>query len=567
MQDVETSINSKTNKVSVDDNSSGGSTVRLWMAKIALVVLAPIFFFGAVELGLRLAGVGYSTDLTQPCTIHGQPASCYNLFFPAPFFPRGVIKTPQVYAVPTAKAKNTFRVFVLGESAAMGDPDPAYSFSRYLKVMLKERFPDTNFEIYNTGIVAINSHVLLPMAEDLAKLQPDLFIIYAGNNEVVGPYGSGTVLTASGMSRPMIRSSIFLHSTRIGQLVTNSVTPKKQWGGMEMFLQNQVAADSPRMQRVYANFQSNLLDMVAAARASGAKVILSTVATNLKDCGPFASQHRANLTPQELQKWNMLVQQASELEDARSFDEAMKLYTAAAQIDDQYAELEFRIARCRLKMDDFPGARQHFTRARDLDTLRFRADTHINEIIRSVASSAPGVQLVDAESILSQLSANGIIGRDLVFEHVHLTPLGNYLLARAIYPTVASEIAGHPVSEDEAASEAECERLLALTGYDHSRLAEEMLQRLQRPPFTNQLDHSQQLFRMMLDAQPSSESPEETAEAYRLALSKDPDDRTLHYRYGLFLANFDTGAATQELKLSQPWDGFPVFAPDGTQIQ
>ena len=78
-----------------------------------------------------------------------------------------------------------------------------------------------------------------------------------------------------------------------------------------MFLQNQVAADSPRMQRVYANFQSNLLDMVAAARASGAKVILSTVATNLKDCGPFASQHRANLTPQELQKWNMLVQQAS----------------------------------------------------------------------------------------------------------------------------------------------------------------------------------------------------------------------------------------------------------------
>ena len=54
----------------------------------------------------------------------------------------------------------------------------------------------------------MNSHVLLPMAEDLAKLQPDLFIIYAGNNEVVGPYGSGTVLTASGMSRPMIRSSI-----------------------------------------------------------------------------------------------------------------------------------------------------------------------------------------------------------------------------------------------------------------------------------------------------------------------------------------------------------------------
>ena len=73
----------------------------------------------------------------------------------------------------------------------MGDPDPAYAFSRYLDVMLRQHYPSMKFEVVNTGSVAINSHVLLPIAEGLAKQRPDVFIIYSGNNEVVGPYGPG----------------------------------------------------------------------------------------------------------------------------------------------------------------------------------------------------------------------------------------------------------------------------------------------------------------------------------------------------------------------------------------
>ncbi len=127
----------------------------------------------------------------------------------------------------------------------MGDPDPAYAFSRYLDVMLRERFPATNFEVINTGVVAINSHVLLPIARGLAQQRPDLFIIYAGNNEVVGPYGTGTVLTSSALSLPIIRGSIYLRSTRIGQLLTQSTAKKMEWGGMQMFLDKQVAFHHP----------------------------------------------------------------------------------------------------------------------------------------------------------------------------------------------------------------------------------------------------------------------------------------------------------------------------------
>jgi tetratricopeptide (TPR) repeat protein len=540
---------------------------RYWFPRVATAILSPVLLLGAAEFLLRVFNVGYPTDLTQPCTVKGRPAACYNLFFPAPFFPPGMIKTPQAYAIPVDKPQGTFRIFVLGESAAMGDPDPAYSFSRYLEVMLLERFPSMSFEVVNTGSVAINSHVLLPIGEQLAKQRPDVFIIYSGNNEVVGPYGPGTALTSSGMSLPVIRSSIFVRSTRIGQLLTTVGTPKKEWGGMEMFLDRQVPASSPLMKYVYANFESNLRDTVVAARKSGARVIVSTVATNLKDCGPFASQHREGLSQDDLRSWSALVQQGADLENARSYDEALKVYMAALRLDDQYAELEFRIARCLSKLGNSKEAKQHFLRARDLDTLRFRADSKINDINRSVASSVPGVELVDADAIFAQQSPDAVIGGGLVYEHVHLTPEGNYLLARVMYLKIAGQLAGHPMQDSDVPSQAECERLLAFTPHDRSRIAGEMVDRLQNPPFTNQLNHTDQLLRLMIDAGAPDENPDQTVSEYQWAIAKKPDDRILHYNFGLFLFNFDREAAAQQLKMAQPWDGFPVFAPDGTPIQ
>ena len=417
-----------------DDRPKTASRWRYWVPRLATAIFVPLLLLALTEAALRLFNVGYATELMNDCTVGGHPSSCYNLFFAAPFFPPGMIKAPQFYTIPKMKTPETYRIFVLGESAAMGDPDPAYGFSRYLEVMLRERFPNTKFEVINTGIVAIDSHVILPIARELAHYKPDLFIVYAGNNEVVGPYGPGTALTASSLSLPAIRSSIFVRSTRIGQLLTKVSQPRSDWKGMEMFLEKQVRADSPALQRTYSNFDSNLRDIVDAARASGARVLLSTVATNLRDCPPFASLHREGLTPEALREWSSLVQQGVAVENARSFADAVKSYTAAAQIDDQYAELQFRIARCLWALGDYVSAKEHFARAQDLDTLRFRADTKINDIIRSVAnSSGKQVELLDAQSALAAESPNGVIGSELLYEHVHLNPPGNYLLARTAF--------------------------------------------------------------------------------------------------------------------------------------
>ena len=544
---------------------------RLWLLRFALAILLPVLLLALTEAAFRFFHVGYSTDLMEPCDIHGRPFACYNLFFAAPFFPPGVIKTPQFFSIPLEKSPGTYRIFVLGESAAMGDPDPAYSFSRYLDVMLRERFPAMKFEVINTGMVAINSHVSLLMARDLVPYKPDLFLVYAGSNEVVGPYGPGTVLTASSMSMPVIRASIFARSLRIGQLLTGSGKPRSEWRGMEMFLNKQVRADSPGMQPAYRNFKSNLRSIVEVARASGARVLLATIATNLKDSAPFASLHRQDLNSDALREWNLLVQKAQAQEAVGSCAEALKLYREAANIDDQFAELHFRMARCEWALGEFEVAKQHFVRARDLDTLRFRADSRINDIVRSAAqTSRPSAQLLDAESLFAMQSPNGITGSELLYDHVHLTPLGSYLLARAAFEQI---VAALPVPARSAArstaplSEAECERLLAFTAYDRSRVAGEMIERLKRPPFTTQLNHIEQVQNLILLAAVPPERPQDTAAQYQWAIARRPDDLTLHYRFGLFLFNYDRQASAQELLLARPNDDFPVYLPDGTRIR
>jgi len=546
------------------------SPLRYWLPRIAFAIAVPVLLLALTEGALRLFHVGYSTSLMEPCTIHGRPSSCYNLFFPAPFFPPGMIKTPQFFSLTPEKPQNAYRIVVLGESAAMGDPDPAYGFSRYLEVMLRERFPATKFEVVNTGMVAINSHVSLLIARDLAPYKPDFYLVYAGSNEVVGPYGPGTVLTAGSMSLPVIHASIFVRSSRIGQVLTDAGKQRAEWRGMEMFLNKQVRANSPRMEPAYRNFSSNLKGIVDAAHTSGAHVLLSTIATNLRDSAPFGSLHREGLSPEALLSWNSLVDQGTSLERMGSFAEALPPYTSAAKIDDQFAELQFRIARCQLALGDFATAREHYLRARDLDVLRFRADSRINNAIRSIAtSSGDNVQLLDTESLFAAESHDGIIGGELIYDHVHVTPLGSYLMARAAFEQIVKTFSqGMRTSARtlEPLSEAECERLLAFTAHDRARVAEEMAERLQRPPFTTQLNHVEQLRSLMFRATGMTESPQDTAAQYQWAIAQHPDDLTLHYKFGLFLFNYNRNASAQELILSRPNDAFPVYLPDGTRI-
>jgi hypothetical protein len=279
---------------------------KLWLFRIIAVIVVPILLLIFAEMGLRMVGFGYCPHALIKCKLNGKKAYCDNLTFTRLFFPADLVRTFEPLVFYADKPDSTYRIFVLGSSAAMGVPEPAYNFSRILEVMLNNKYPQTNFEVINVATTAINSHVILPIAKDCARHQPDLFVLYAGNNEVVGPYGAGTIFAPVSPSLLAIRASIAIKSTRIGQLLDSllgSIATGKaippSWEGMEMFLKKQVRLDDPAMEYVYNHFEQNLKDICQAGLKAGAKVILCNVGSNLKDCPPFASLHKPNLSDTE----------------------------------------------------------------------------------------------------------------------------------------------------------------------------------------------------------------------------------------------------------------------------
>jgi tetratricopeptide (TPR) repeat protein len=364
-----------------------------------------------------------------------------------------------------------------------------------------------------------------------------------GNNEVVGPYGAGTVFGPKAPKLAFIRWSLALKATRTGQLFERMLASldkrpasKREWGGMQMFLTSQVRQDDRHMETVYNNFQRNLADILSEGRKKGAKIVVSTVASNLKDCAPFASLHRSDLSAPDLEKWNQLNEKGIEAQAGGHSAEAAAQYRQAAQVDDRFAELLFRWGQCCVALGQKEEAFKHFARARDLDTLRFRCDSRLNEIIRATTSNheAEGIWLADSKAALGRTDQENVF-----YEHVHLTFYGNYLVALSLAEQVTKFLSESITAKAEQPwpTIGDCARRLAWTDFSRREATGMMYSRLNDAPFTNQINHAEQMvrFRKQLEELAPAVQPaglQEAASVCRQAIAQSTNDWVLRSLLG-----------------------------------
>lgn len=564
--------------------SHGVTGWRLWLFRIIAVAIIPALLFLLLELTLRVADYGFHPDIAVKDKINNVPCYCSNAKFAWRYFPPNIARTSEPFVFPVIKPNDTYRIFVMGASAAAGTPDCAFSFGRILQRMLRHQYPKTSFEVIVPAMPAINSHVVREIAKSCARWQADLFILYLGNNEVVGPYGAGTVFAPISSNLSLIRLGIAIKATRLSQLITNLLQSADDgdaptaWRGMEMFLKEQVRVDDANLKIVYRHFHKNLEDIRRLACKKGINVIFCTVPNNLKDNPPFASLHRSDLTDAEKKSWNGLYDQGIEHETRGDYARAVELYSKAAEIDNSYADLQFRLGRCYWAMGENEESRERYVQARRLDTLRFRADDKINEIILDVARDRAdeGVYLLDAVKTFEENSPCGIVSAELFLDHVHMNFTGNYLLAKAIFDKVQrilpERIQLNRVDERPFPTEEECARYLAYTAWDRCRIADDVLQGfIKQAPFTNQLYHDLRvtLMEQKLKALKASLSPEvlnEVEGQYRWAIQQTPSDWWLHWKYAElleYLEKYNAAAEQYRLVLNYVPNRFEAYAKLG----
>src|ERR1700677_2876533 len=166
---------------------------QLWRLRLLALVAVPLFLLALVEVALRLAGYGYPTAFLLSSVNQGRRTFVQNNRFGWRFFGKRKSRTPDAISILQDKPPGAIRIFVFGESAAFGDPQPEFGLPRVLQATLSLRHPEMKFEVVNAAMTAINSHAILPIARDCARASGDIWVIYMGNNEVVGPFGAGTV--------------------------------------------------------------------------------------------------------------------------------------------------------------------------------------------------------------------------------------------------------------------------------------------------------------------------------------------------------------------------------------
>ncbi len=531
---------------------------KRWLFRLTAMVVLPLVVVAGTELGLRLTGAGFDPHFFRRYQSGPPETWVENPAFGRRYFPRVLARAPQALRVTLPKPAGTIRIFILGESAALGDPRPRYGAGRYLEVLLQERFPATRFEVINTAMTAINSHAIRDIATELGRFEGDLWIVYMGNNEMVGPFGAATVFGPKAPPRWLVRMTLGLQRLRLAQVLKDWADAARQrpgrplvWEGMAMFLDNVLAADDPRRERVRRSFAANLEDILQAADRAGAQVVLSTVAVNLKDCPPFHASAPAFADPAQQQKFAALMEQGTAALQHGRWAEANDRFREALQLAPQAAGVHYGLARALLAMGQVEQARIHFQKACDLDGLPFRTDGPMNAMIRAAAQRRPShVVLCDAAEALARLSPDGVPGREFFYEHVHLNFDGNYQLARLWAETLLPLLPGS-VRASAAAdwpTQERCEQLLGLTDWNRRSVVAEMIDRIQRPPFDRQWDQLAHLAELRqalatIEARLATTPPEQARQVYEAALKRRPDDPALHENYAEFLEAIGDGAA------------------------
>jgi hypothetical protein len=256
------------------------SRARRVLGYFAAYVVAPLLLLTAGEGVLRLCGYGVSTSwlLERRCNdtrLHSPNPAFYQQFSAIPL--QEIMNWDELeFMLPDNKPPDTCRVFAFGESALFG----TRSAVRILEVMLAARFPDRRFEVFNAACPGMNSHVLRAAASEAAQFQPDIFLIYMGNNEAVGPYGPQSLLGRAGMSldADSIQRIIQLHNLRLVQLLERAArAPLRQPTREEILATMPGQTDVQAVSRIYAD---NLDAMLDSARDAGAATVLCTLTAN-----------------------------------------------------------------------------------------------------------------------------------------------------------------------------------------------------------------------------------------------------------------------------------------------
>ena len=426
-----------------------------WKKKLVfkcIAIFLPILLLLLIEFSLRIFHYGNDLELFidapgNPNYLVLNPAASRRYFTNSALAPSG---NSELFK--KNKDKSTIRIFVLGESTTIGYP---YfhngSFHRWLLYRLMHEFPDKNFEIINLSLTAVNSYTVSGFAKELVKYQPDAVLIYSGHNEYYGTLGVGST-SGVGSNSGIIKWMLVLRKLRIVQLLTNifdkgpSDLNKENSGQtlmQRMVADQNISYGSALFKKGIEQFISNMDETLDLFNKKGIPVFISNLVSNEMDLKPFVSTSPDSM---KLPGFNKSFSEGVIAFRNGDSEKAARLLKSADEMYHGHALCNYYLGKLAYSQGNYDEAKIYFVRAKDLDGLRFRAPSEINDAIKILCGKYGSAHLVDTKAAFDSVSSNHIIGNALMLEHVHPNLAGYAIISDAFYRSLKDQ---HIIPEAE----------------------------------------------------------------------------------------------------------------------
>ncbi|WP_068135361.1 tetratricopeptide repeat protein [Roseimaritima ulvae] len=415
-------------------------SVRLSLRKKVLFgLLVTCGFFVFLELSLVLLGLGKNVDTSDPFVGFSKRV---------PLLERVTDEQGQVQLrtaanklvwfndqqFPLKKTANTRRVFCLGGSTTFGRPfADSTSFCGWLREFLPLADDSTQWEVINAGGVSYASYRVAAVMEELAQYEPDLFIVYSGQNEFLERRTYTDMFETSDLNFAVTAA---LRRTRTWGVLQSAIhrsdDPQRRSpaevlpGEVDEMLNHTIGPadyhrDAQWHAKVLHHYELNLRRMVAIARGAGAEIAFVVPASNEKNCSPFKSEFEPGIDQPSV---NELLKRATVEAHDGQWQRSIATLRQAQRIDDQYALVDYRLGQAYWETGDTEAAQQAFQRALNYDVCPLRAPEAFLETVRKIAAEQDAT-LIDFEKRLRDRCydehGHSLLGEEYFLDHVHPT--------------------------------------------------------------------------------------------------------------------------------------------------
>lgn len=337
------------------------------------------------------------------------------------------------------KPPGEFRIFCLGGSTVQGNPYAIETaFSTWLELALQAADDSHPWEAVNCGGISYSSYRLLPILRECLDYQPDLILLYVGDNEFLESREYTTQVSA-GWRGWLLRG---LSHSRLLDQVSRAFRESPASPADQSVLAAEVDAlldyqgglaeyhrDDDWHAGVALHFRFAVGEMIRECQQAGVPILLMDPVCNLKDCPPFKALPGEGVS-EEVRRLG-----EAALEETKDLDARLELLETVVQRDPRHAGWWYAWGQALREAGRYDEAFTALLRAKDEDLCPLRLTEPLRRVLHDLATET-NTPLVPVFANFRRQTADGIPGAETMLDHVHPTITGQQWIADWVYDSL-----------------------------------------------------------------------------------------------------------------------------------